>query len=562
MGETDHKAEIQKLKQRIHELESTVSNLIDSKEALEAITSTAEDIIFVKGRDFRYTYVNPAMERTLGIPVSEIIGKTPEEIFGEEEARIIASVDRPVLEGQTVNEKKMLNIDGVKRTFHIVQTPIFDLTGGIKAICGIIRDVTLLQKAEEKLRFLGIITEQVTDSIITTDTDFKITYVNKAFRDLFGYSTEEVLGRSPDFLNVDPKSSEIQAEIYKTVSAGKPYRGEALNLKSDGSTFPCEFIIFPLVDAKGDIFAYVGNQRDITKRKQVERELKESKLKLLKAQNVARMGFLDWNLKTNEIELSDEIIDIYGIDLETRWIAPEIVTSFIHLDDIEYVQKNLEMAIKGQKRLNIDHRIVRPDGEVLWIQAQADLIYDEDGTAETLLGTAVDITERKMAADALKESEEKLRAYNEELRVEKQALYQKNIALKEVLEQIEAGKEQLASQIKSNVERVIMPIINGLSNKQPGDMSGYINLLRSNLLDITSPFIGHLESEFSKLPSRQIEICNMVKSGMSCKEIASSLNISVQTVLKQRTLIRKKLGISNKKINLASYLQSIGKANT
>ncbi|MCK5126970.1 MAG: PAS domain S-box protein [candidate division Zixibacteria bacterium] len=300
-------ARLQRLTKRINELESIVAVLTDSKQVLDAITNTAEDSIFIKDIHFRYTFINPAMERTLGLPASELIGKTPEELFGKEEAKIIASVDRPVFKGKIVNAKRTLKINGIERVFHTVQTPVLDSDGNVKAICGIVRDVTDLKRTEE----------------------------------------------------------------------------------------------------------------------------------------------------------------------------------------------------------------------------------------------------------ALRESEEKLRSYNEELRVERQALHQKNIALQEVLSQIESGKEQLASQIKSNIDRVVMPIIKGLADKSSNETLGYITLLESSLKDVTSPFISHLESDYSCLTSRQIEICNMVRSGMSCKEISTSLNISVQTVLKQRTLIRKNLGISNKKINLASYLQSM-----
>ncbi|NQT74709.1 MAG: PAS domain S-box protein [Chloroflexi bacterium] len=147
---------------------------------------------------------------------------------------------------------------------------------------------------------------------------------------------------------------------------------------------------------------------EIAERKLVERELLENKSKLLKAQSVAKMGFLDWNLKTNEIELSDEIIKLYGLDPEAKWITPDLVADVVYFEDIEFVQNNLELALKGRE-YNIDHRVIRPDGEVIWVQAQADLIYDDDGNAETLLGTAIDITERKQAEEALQESEQKFR---------------------------------------------------------------------------------------------------------------------------------------------------------
>jgi len=76
---------------------------------------------------------------------------------------------------------------------------------------------------------------------------------------------------------------------------------------------------------------------------------------------------------------------------------------------LKFVEKNLEMAIKGGKQYDIDHRILRPDGKVIWVHAQGELVGDADGNPESLLCTVVDITERKGAEEAIQQSEEKMR---------------------------------------------------------------------------------------------------------------------------------------------------------
>ncbi|MEE9441643.1 MAG: PAS domain S-box protein [candidate division Zixibacteria bacterium] len=440
MSETEREVEIQKLIKRVNELEGMVASLTESKEALEAITDTAEDSIFIKGIDFRYTFVNPAMERTLGMLASELIGKAPVEVFGEDEARIIASVDKPVLEGQTVNAKRTLRINGIERTFHTVQTPVFDSKGNIKAICGIVRDVTHLQRAEETIR-----------------------------------------------------ESE---ERFRSLTSLSP------------------------------------------------------------------VGIFQADAHGNGIYVNELICKFTGMKVEEHY--GDGWARAIHPDEREEVYHVWHQTIKGESSFDIEFRFISQDEyrKTTWVSSNFSALIDQNENIIGFIGTLTDITERKRVEEALRKSEEKLRTYNEELRIERQALHQKNIALKEVLEQIEAGKDRLAGQIKANIDRIIIPIINGLSDKSSSDMDSYVRLLKSSLSDITSPFIGHLESEYSHLTLRQMEICNMVKSGMSCKEISASLNISVQTVLKQRTLIRKKLGLSNKKINLASYLHSMSKIKT
>jgi len=129
----------------------------------------------------------------------------------------------------------------------------------------------------------------------------------------------------------------------------------------------------------------------------------------LKAQKVARMGFLDWNLKTNEMYWSDEIYKLYGVSRQHEKSNIDRTMELVHPDDLEFVEKNLDMAIQGVKKYDIDHRKLRSDGKVIWVHAQAELVRDAEGNPENLLGTVIDITERKQAEEALRESEEKYR---------------------------------------------------------------------------------------------------------------------------------------------------------
>ncbi|MBU4426125.1 MAG: PAS domain-containing protein [Proteobacteria bacterium] len=132
---------------------------------------------------------------------------------------------------------------------------------------------------------------------------------------------------------------------------------------------------------------------------------------LLKALRVAGIGFLDWNLKTNEIFLSDEAYRLYGLKPDKALNKTELITKIVHPDNLVYVQNNFDLAVHEGKRYSIEHRIMRPDGKVLWVHAKIQLTCDADGKPETLLGTIVDITGRKQAEEALRESAMKFRTF-------------------------------------------------------------------------------------------------------------------------------------------------------
>ena len=130
------------------------------------------------------------------------------------------------------------------------------------------------KQSKDTLEFLSSVTQQVKDSIIVTDTDFKITFVNKATENLFGYSQKELLGKSPGMLNAEPMNQQIQNEIYQTVSSGKVWSGILLNKRKDGSVFICEMKISPLFDKQSRVSSSIGIQRDVTQQKQLEESIR------------------------------------------------------------------------------------------------------------------------------------------------------------------------------------------------------------------------------------------------------------------------------------------------
>jgi PAS domain S-box-containing protein len=135
---------------------------------------------------------------------------------------------------------------------------------------GSLVDITEHKQAEEKMRFLSAITENMHDSIMVTDLQGNITYINKSTEKLFRYTQDELAGKSTGFLNIDSRAEEIEGELYETVSKGEVYQGEALNQRKDGSQFICEFTVAPLTDENGVISSYIGIQRDITEIRNLE----------------------------------------------------------------------------------------------------------------------------------------------------------------------------------------------------------------------------------------------------------------------------------------------------
>jgi DNA-binding CsgD family transcriptional regulator len=149
-----------------------------------------------------------------------------------------------------------------------------------------------------------------------------------------------------------------------------------------------------------------------------------------------------------------------------------------------------------------------------------------------------------------------LQETNRQLTLERQALQESNTAMRIVLARIEQEKEEIHQDIRTNVEKILMPILQALGSQLPPTQKKYTEMLQANLEEITSPFISHLSSSYHSLTPTEIAICNMIRNGLRTKEIAQIRGISTATINRHREHIRRKLKLTNSEANLATYLQS------
>jgi two-component system cell cycle sensor histidine kinase/response regulator CckA len=126
--------------------------LRESEERFRTIFESALDSIFIKDLDFRYTLVNPGMERLFGMPASQLIGMNDEELFGNEPAADIREVDIRVLGGEIVEEETVKPVNGEETIFYVAKVPMRNDEGDIYGICGVARDITKTKQLEVQLQ--------------------------------------------------------------------------------------------------------------------------------------------------------------------------------------------------------------------------------------------------------------------------------------------------------------------------------------------------------------------------------------------------------------------------
>jgi PAS domain S-box-containing protein len=226
-----------------------------------------------------------------------------------------------------------------------------------------------------------------------------------------------------------------------------------------------------------------------------------------------------------------------------RWL------DVVHPDDADKAAGEWASLAGGDREGFSELRIRRGvDGAYRWHIVQAVPMQEADGRIVRWLGTCTDIHERKLAEEALKDSQRSLREHGK-------SLEQKNLALREILGQLEVEKRQIREDMVINIRESVFPILDRLASTEENRL--YIDMLRRILRDLADPFGRRLAEESVALTAREKEVCRMVYGGLSSKDISGLLNISLQTVEKHRKNIRKKLGLVASGATLGTYLSRL-----
>ena len=233
--------------------------------------------------------------------------------------------------------------------------------------------------------------------------------------------------------------------------------------------------------------------------------------------------------------------------LPSAWQYPEITCAKIILNIEEFQTDNYKNTPWKQiAEIEIEHQIM----------GLIEIAYTQD---MPVLDEGPFLKEERLLINALAErignAIKRIRA-EEELEIEKIALENKNIALKEVLKKVHEEKKEIAMRVQANVDKIIMPIFSILEKNANYKEASVLKLLKKNLEEVTSPFTNAISKEFVSLSPVEIQICNYIKNGFSTKDIAQLRGIAIATVSRHREHIRKKLNLKNKKINLVTYLNS------
>jgi len=287
----------------------------------------------------------------------------------------------------------------------------------VTKIVGTFSDITEQKQAQINLKKLSTVVEQSPASIIITDLDGCIEYVNPIFTELTGFTQEEVIGKNANILKSGTLSKSFYTEMWDTISAGKVWRGELHNKKKNGKLYWEDATLSPVFDAEGKIVNYLAVKEDITEKKEALRSLQESETKYrIVSENTYHWEF--WEREDGSFVYNSPSCErITGYTAEEFDADPTLLHAIIHPDDIKHYKVHIDKTWSKHGPDECNFRICTKNGDIRYIEHVCRPAYDGDNNFVGIRGTNIDVTDRKLIENKLLESEQRFRMIFETLPV-------------------------------------------------------------------------------------------------------------------------------------------------
>lgn len=243
---------------------------------LSAIADSSSDAIFAKDLSGRYLLFNKAATDFVGKDADEVLGHDDRVLFPPAHAQVVMANDQRVMAaGQTMSFEETLSLSDREATFLATKGVLRGASGEVTGMYGISRDISALKAVEFELRKLSQVVEQSPESVLVTDREGRVEYVNETFTVHSGYLPAEVLGQPASMFGEALTPASSFEELWATLSRGEAWSGEFINQRKDGSSYAVFARVVPIRREDGSISNYMSLQEDITEKKRIEAELEQ-----------------------------------------------------------------------------------------------------------------------------------------------------------------------------------------------------------------------------------------------------------------------------------------------
>lgn len=445
------------LKEANERLESKVQertlDLVASRESLQhgearmaGIVGSAMDAIISVDSDQRVVLFNVAAEAMFRCPAAEALGQPLDRFipqrFREAHRHHVKGF------GQTSHTSRSMRslgtLSGVRadgEEFPIEASISQVEVGGQKTYTVILRDITERKKDEEATALLAAIVESSTDAIVGKDLNSIVTSWNSGAERMFGYSAAEMLGRSITCIIPPDRLSEEDHILARIRSDECVEHFETWRLAKNGEQVAVSVTVSPIKDAHGRVIGASKVARNINERRRVEAALRQSDERMRLATEATGVGIWEWNVITQQMRWDAQMFRLYGVIPTYDGVVDYSTWSnAVHPEDLKQQEEVLQDTLLRLGHSCREFRIRRSsDGELRFVQSVETVRINAEGHAEWMVGTNLDITDRRQA-------EEEISQLNAEL---EQRVIDRTVALEAANTELLHSRAELKSIFES-----------------------------------------------------------------------------------------------------------------
>jgi PAS domain S-box-containing protein len=471
------------------------------------LVETSQDMIWSVNAQGRFTFVNPAVRYIYGYEPAEMLDRPFSDFVTPEQSRKDLQVFPCLLEGESVFQHETTHIakDGSIKHLMFNAIALYDDSGNVLGTTGTATDITDRKRAESALQHANAELERRVEArtaelqqtfaalsvsegkfrtiaatipgalfqFCSRDGVWRIDYMSDRIADIAGITAAEMMGNIASFIShVHPEDLEsFIASINEAVENTCLWHYEGRLVKPDGEIRWWQGDSIPTRSETGEI-VFSGVLLDINDRKVAETAIRESQRQLQEAQRLAHVGNWELDTTTGTVTWSEELFRIHGLEPAATAPSREEQIALIHPEDLEFWHTEVQRGVDFGIPFDFDFRVYRPDGTLRHLNTLGRAEIDASGKVLKLFGTAIDITDRFLAEEALRQAAAELEDRVSDRTAElSQAVTQ--------LEQ-EIGDRKLAEAAVQVSEQNLRTIFNNVYD------AIFIHDLEGNILDVNN----------------------------------------------------------------------------